>query len=156
MKQRFEETDSASLIEYLFSPKAFWFFGIMTFAIVTAISFFVIPQAAYPLTYLRNLFGIIFLLFLPGYALIKALFLSASPLKTNSEKLDHIERIALSMALSLVLVPTVGLILNFTSWGIRLIPLTLSLLALTIILASIAILREYREASQAIKIREKI
>jgi uncharacterized membrane protein len=144
MKQKLEKTISTSLIEYVFSQKAFWYWGIIGFSIVTTISVFTIPEATYPITYVRNLLGIIFILILPGYAFIKALFLSTVPFKTNSEKLDNFERIALSMALSLVIVPLVGLILNFSPFGIRLVPITLSLLAFTIIFATAAVLREYR------------
>jgi len=38
--------------------------------------------------------------------------------------------------------PITGLLLNYTPWGIRLTPVTLSLLALTITLATVALIRE--------------
>ncbi len=66
--------------------------------------------------------------------------------------MDTIERIALSFGMSLALVPIVGLILNYTPWGIRLTPITLSLLALTIVFATAAVLREYQAKAQAAKI----
>ncbi len=53
--------------------------------------------------------------------------------------MDTIERIALCLGMSIVLIPIVGLILNYTPWGIRLIPVTLSLLVLTVIFATVAI-----------------
>jgi uncharacterized membrane protein len=43
--------------------------------------------------------------------------------------------------MSLALTPIVGLILNYTPWGIRLTPIVLSLLALTIVFATAAIIR---------------
>ena len=58
--------------------------------------------------------------------------------------MDTIERAALSFGMSLALVPIVGLILNYTPWGIRLTPVILSLLALTVAFATAAILREYQ------------
>ena len=91
-------------------------------------------------------------MFLPGYAFIKALFPTTVPFKTSSENLDNIERIALSIGMSLALVPIVGLILNYTPWGIRLTPITLSLLALTIVFGTAAVLREYQVKAQAGKI----
>ncbi len=105
---------------------------------------FTIPETAYPIAYIRNVLGIIFVLFLPGFAFIKALFPTTVPLKTTSESLDDIERVALSFGMSLALVPIVGLILNYTPWGIRLTPITLSLLALTVICATAAIAREHQ------------
>jgi uncharacterized membrane protein len=95
-----------------------------------------------PLVYLRYALGIIFLLFLPGFAFIKALFPAKAPVKTSSENMDTIERVVLSFGMSLVLVPIVGLILNYTPWGIRLTPIVLSLLALTVVFATAAIIRE--------------
>jgi uncharacterized membrane protein len=61
------------------------------------------------------------------------------PQKTSSENLDTIERVALSLGMSLALTPIVGLILNYTPWGITLTPITLSLLALTVVFATAAI-----------------
>jgi uncharacterized membrane protein len=50
--------------------------------------------------------------------------------------------------MSLALVPITGLLLNYTPWGIRLLPITLSLLALTLTLtltlATAALVREYQ------------
>jgi len=65
-------------------------------------------------------------------------------IKTESEELDNIERIAPSIGMSLALVPITGLILNYTPWGIRLTPVTLSLLGLTATFATTAIIREHK------------
>jgi uncharacterized membrane protein len=92
--------------------------------------------------------GSIFVLWLPGYTFIKALFPVEPPLKTSKESLDTIERIALSLGMSLALVPIVGLLLNYTPWGIRLTPIVLSLLALTLIFATAAVIREYQAQKQ--------
>jgi uncharacterized membrane protein len=47
--------------------------------------------------------------------------------------------------MSLALVPLVGLLLNYTPWGIRLTPITISLLTLTIILSITGVIREHSE-----------
>jgi len=78
-------------------------------------------------TIFRTILGIPMVLFIPGYALIAALF----PKKND---LDGIERLALSFGLSIAVVPLIGLGLNFTPFGIRLIPVLLSLCIYTIIL----------------------
>jgi hypothetical protein len=130
--------------EYLRTQNAFWFWTVIAISVATAVSVFAIPESAYPLVYVRSTLGIVFVLFLPGYAFIKALFPSELPIKTSSENLDSIERLALSIGMSLALVPIVGLILNYTPWGIRLAPITLSLLALTLVSATAALLREHQ------------
>lgn len=70
---------------------------------------------------LRVALGLPFVLFFPGYTLIAALF-------PGREDLDGIERVALSFGLSIAVVPLIGLILNYTPWGIRLYPILISLM----------------------------
>jgi hypothetical protein len=144
---RQEPPTPASAKEYVFSKQDAWYWATIVLALATAIAVFTIPDTAYPIVYLRSGLGIIFLLFLPGFAFIKALFPAKVPIKTSSENMDTIERIALSFGMSLALVPITGLILNYTPWGIRLTPITLSLLALTVVFATAAILREYQAKS---------
>jgi uncharacterized membrane protein len=50
--------------------------------------------------------------------------------------------------MSIALVPIIGLLLNYTPWGIRLTPIILSLLALTIVFATAAVIREYQIKKQ--------
>lgn len=78
--------------------------------------------------------GLAMVLFLPGYTLIAALF----PRRTD---LDGIERIALSFGLSIAVVPLIGLGLNYTPWGIRLVPVVISLAIFTIAMAAAAYIR---------------
>ena len=88
----------------------------------------------------RVVFGLPIVLFIPGYILVYALF----PSKKTDEGIDIIERIALSLGLSLAVVPLIGLGLNYTPWGIRLTPIILSLELFIFALAGIAIYRWYQ------------
>lgn len=87
------------------------------YVILTVIFVLVSPLNTTPI---RTMLGIPMVLFLPGYALIAALF----PRKND---LDGIERLALSFGLSIAVVPLIGLGLNFTPFGIRLVPILLCL-----------------------------
>lgn len=69
---------------------------------------------------LRIVLGLPFVLFFPGYTFVAALF----PKKTD---LGGIERLALSLGLSIAVVPLIGLILNYTPWGINLNPMLASI-----------------------------
>jgi len=133
-----------ALSAYLKTKQALWYWATVITALMTAIIVFTVPENAYPICYIRNIFGTIFVLWLPGYTFIKALFPVAVPMKTSSENLNKIERVALSLGMSLALVPIVGLILNYTPWGIRLTPITLSLFALTLVFATAAVIREHQ------------
>ena len=125
---------------YLFSSHAAWFWIIIALSVSTTISVFTIPENAVPYVYIRYVLGSIFVLILPGYSLIKTLF--------PTREIDNIERTALSIGMSLALVPLVGLLLNYTPWGIRLTPVTLSLLSLTTILTIIGLQREYTQKTK--------
>lgn len=80
---------------------------------------------------LRVVFGLPMVLFIPGYALISALF----PAKDD---LDGIERVALSFGLSIAVVPLIGLGLNYTPWGIRLDPILTALVIFTFAMIAVA------------------
>jgi uncharacterized membrane protein len=110
---------------------------------------------------LRPLLTLPFVLFVPGYVFIAALFPEAgtgptpesSPSDSTTDAddadtaddqrgrvsrlaaggrdgdgIDGIERVALSFGTSIAIVPLIGLILNFTPFGIRLTPIVVSLL----------------------------
>ena len=135
-----ESLTENSLIDNLFSNSFYWFFGILIISIITTIvivfdlSNFPIIGTAFIL--IRFVFGSIFVLFIPGYSFIKVLF----PLK----EIDIGERISLSIIISLALTAINVLILNYTPWGIKTIPLTIGLLGISIGLSTIALVRTYQ------------
>ncbi len=73
----------------------------------------------WPESLVRQILGLVFVLFLPGYVATAALF-------PENDQIDGIERVALSFGLSIAIVPLIGLALNFTEWGIRLDPIMAS------------------------------
>ncbi|MFH1485465.1 MAG: DUF1616 domain-containing protein, partial [Chloroflexota bacterium] len=88
----------------------------MDLLIASLISLALIPVAVFTTGPFRIALGLLLVLFLPGYSLIAALF----PRKGD---LSSMERVALSFGLSIVVVPLIGFMLNYTPWGIRLFPL---------------------------------
>jgi uncharacterized membrane protein len=85
-------------------------------------------------TFLRLALGLPMVLFLPGYTTIAVLF----PSKSN---LDGVERIALSFGLSIAVVPFIEFGLNYTPWGIRLLPILIILSVFTLFMCWLAYLR---------------
>lgn len=75
----------------------------------------------------RLVLAIPVILFLPGYCLLAALF-------PKNGDIDLMLRMVLSTGLSIALVPLIGLGLNFTSWGIRLEPIVISLTLFTLVM----------------------
>jgi len=122
---------------------SFWL--VFTAIVLTWISIYAIPSG-FPWVISRWVFGTLFVIFLPGYAFIEALFVN--PLSGNKE-LDAVARFALSIAMSLALVGLVGLLLNYTPWGIRLEPIAVSLSLLTFACIVAAAYRRFIQFSEA-------
>lgn len=124
-----------SLSRYAQSIHSLWFWAVVASSALTAASIYMLPQEP-PYIYLRYVLGSIFVLYLPGYTLIEALY----PVKKD---LPSLERLALSIGLSLALTPLVGLALNYTPWGISLISVFTGLSLLTIFLAILSLTRKF-------------
>ncbi|MEM0452012.1 MAG: DUF1616 domain-containing protein [Nitrososphaerota archaeon] len=124
-----------SFVTYLLSSHVIWFWSLVGLIILILFLIYLTPQVP-PFTYLRYVFGSLFVLYLPGAALIELLY-------PKTSDLSQLERLALSIGLSLALVPLVGLILNYTPWGIRLHPIVISLSILTLALGLGAAARKF-------------
>ena len=130
-----------SLTEYLNHwERNLWLYVVLIVSATTVLVIYALP-AELPLVAVRWVLGSVFVLFIPGYVTVEALF-------PKGRELDTIERFALSVGLSLALVPLVGLLLNYTPWGIRLNPIVVSLTVLTVGLAMVALAREYRLSTE--------
>jgi uncharacterized membrane protein len=126
-------------------------------------------------TPLRIILGLPFVLFAPGYAFIAALFPEAPPAEETERmdvpqaketprddrqqlalkyvqgggSIDGVERVALSFGTSIAIVPLLGLALNFTPWGIRLLPVYLTVGGFTLIATAIATRRRAELPAEA-------
>jgi len=81
------------------------------------LGFLLIPAAA------RVVLGISLVLFIPGFTMVYALF--------NEHELDDIERVALSIGLSICIVVFDGLLLNYTPRGLTLDQIVISLASIS-------------------------
>ena len=86
----------------------------------------------------RYIFGFIFVAFLPGYCLVNILFM-------NRNKLDFVEEIVLSVALSFGLDGLAGLFLGLSPIGINFTSITISLSAIVLVFAAVVYVRMLRE-----------
>jgi uncharacterized membrane protein len=106
----------------------------LLFTVLCVLFVFIPPLNQTPI---RIVLSLPLVLFLPGYSLIGVLF----PRKND---LSGIERAALSFVLSLAIVPLLGLVLNYTPFGIRLEPVLFVLSAFTISLSLVAWVRRMK------------
>lgn len=125
-----------TLVEYALRLEySLWFWTIIVLVSLTLIIIYItsiLPQ----LIALRYFLGTLYVLYLPGYVLVEALYPREGDLKP-------LERLALSIGLSLAIVPLIGLILNYTPWGIRLGPILVSLAIYTFGISIVALIRKY-------------
>jgi uncharacterized membrane protein len=106
--------------------------------LIIILSVLSIPVTLFTSDLVRVVLGSFFVLFFPGYVLIAALF-------PEKKSLSNVERLALSFGLSIAVVPLIGLVLNYTPWGIRLDPILISLLMFILIMSVIALYRRRRQ-----------
>lgn len=136
-------SSSVSFVTYLKTYEAIWYWLTIAVGLMAATLVFAISENVYPWIYARNVFGVIFVLFLPGYSLVKALFRVEISSKISVENLTAIERIALSVALSFGLISIIGAILYYSLLNLDLSTIVFILLGLTLVFATSAVTMEY-------------
>lgn len=112
-----------------------WLYCTLALTALSLGAVYLLPQAS-PLVAVRWVAGSGFILFLPGYVTLRALF--------PKRELDNVENFALSFGLSLALVPLMGLILNYTAWGITLDATVISLTLYVMIVGCAAARRSFQ------------
>lgn len=142
---------SRNIISYLRTGESLWYWMLLVAEMITTIMVFTISEAFYPWFYLRNFFGVVFVLFLPGYAFTRVFFPLNMTNKSSTVELKIIWRIALSIGMSLALVPIIGLFLYYSPLGLDLTTIVLGLLTITLIFASVAVAREYQLKKTTLK-----
>ncbi|MBI2288036.1 MAG: DUF1616 domain-containing protein [Chloroflexi bacterium] len=102
---------------------------------------FIVAIIFFPPNVLRIVLALPFLLFFPGYTFMAAVF-------PRKDQLDIMDRIALSFGISIAVLPLVGLILNYSPWGIRLESVLYSISSLIFATSIIAWLRRRKLPQQ--------
>ena len=87
----------------------------------------------------RYILSTVFIAFFPGYCLVNLLFL-------GKNKIDFVEQLVLSVALSFGLIGLDGLFLGLSPIGFSFTSITVSLSVLVLVLAVIAFARKSRES----------
>jgi uncharacterized membrane protein len=127
-----DDTNIKKVYSVLFEPEV-----PLDLALVVAWSLACIAGIYIPIlnaTPIRYVLSIPFVLFIPGYCLIAALF-------PREKDFSILERIALSIGFSMVIVSLIGLGLTFTPDGIWLNPIIFSLILFTFVSVIIAYIR---------------
>ncbi len=107
-----------------------WLIIIDILSVLLFLSIILVPSSA-----IRIILGLPFLLFFPGYVLTEVLFV-------NKKGIDVIERVTLSIGMSIAITALIGFILNYTPLGIRLDPILYSMFLFIIIMSAVALIRQ--------------
>jgi len=102
---------------------------------IVVITLILFPVIAFTTGPLRIALGLLFIIFFPGYTLLSTLY-------PKQDDLGNVERLALSLGLSIAIVPLIGLILNFTPWGIQLYPIAISIAIFIIVTSGVGWYRQ--------------
>jgi hypothetical protein len=125
-----------TLLDYLFTFTLSGWLWVSFLTIALSLLAVTLTPDLFPLNVMRWVLGSILVLYFPGFSLIQLLF-------PKGNEIDSLERFALSIGLSLALVPLIGLVLNFTPWGIRFAPIVASLGTFTTVALLAAGMRKY-------------
>ena len=113
----------------------YWYAIIVLLTALTLLFVYFIPNDS-PIAFINYVFGFVFVTIVPGYCLVNLLF------ATKKDRLDRLEEIVLSVALSFGIVGVSGLFLGLSPIGINLDSIRISLAAIVLVLASAAYLRK--------------
>ena len=113
----FESNTEVSFLNYIKNiSESFPFWLTVLISSIMLIMIYLLPQT---LTSFRIVVGGILVFLIPGYASIQLLF--------PAKDMEITQQVVLSVGLSLAIVPLIGLLLNYSPWGLRLEPVVASL-----------------------------
>lgn len=131
---------------------------VVVMAVITLVNLIVFVEIPLPSS-VRAALSLLFLLVLPGYAFVAALFPEAhvgdtgTPNPDDSTRwfvshtgkgIDGLERATLSFATGIVIAPVIGILIEFTPWEIKLGPIVVAVSAFTFGMAIVAAVRRRR------------
>lgn len=114
-----------------------WFGIIILFTVLTMLIVYFVPSDSL-FFIIRYVFSFLFIAILPGYCLVTVLF-------SKKNKLELVEEVVLSVALSFGIAGLVGLILGLSPIGINFTSITISLTVIVSVLSFVAFLMKNRE-----------
>lgn len=121
-----------------FSKHTQWYWIIIIIEAILGI-LLLLPEIT-PLLWIRYVLGAIFVLYIPGYAIVRTLY--------ATKTLDFIERNVLNVGLSLAVVPLIGFILDFTPWRIGLTTIFSTLIIVTTTVSTFALYQQITNSTE--------
>lgn len=124
---------------YLVSSHAYWYCLVTIGSLFTLFSSIIPSPQPIIILYLTYLVGSFFVLFLPGYCITRIFYLDGD--------ISRLKRVLFSMGFSISASSIIGVIMNYTPWGINKIPIVISEFILITVLSSYGVYREFNNIS---------
>ena len=138
--ERLKELEELNRLQNKFFAKIPRWYWIIIILEINLFIFLILPESV-PLIWIRYCLGTIFVMYIPGYALVRSLY--------AGKPLDPIEQNALSIGLSLSLVPVIGFVLDLTPWRLGLSAIISTLVIVTTGVSTLALYQELTKISIA-------
>ena len=116
---------------------ALWLEIVVLYTVLTMVTVYFVSGDS-SLFVIRYVLGFVFVAFLPGYCLVNILFIGVN-------RIDPVENVVLSVALSFGITGLAGLFLGLSPIGINFTSIVVSLSAIVLGLAAVAFVRKIRE-----------
>jgi uncharacterized membrane protein len=96
--------------QFIKSPRELWFLIIFLITTINIISWYLIPEEESNFLWIRYIIGTLFIFIVPGASV--AYFLKLD------KTIGSLEKFIIIVIMSIAIAPAVGLVLNFTPWGV--------------------------------------
>ena len=126
----------SNILDFINRSEVRWHIIIMLFSIFSTALIVIIGDNVETWIYFRQLVSIPFTFFFPGYVLVKNIY--------SVDELGSVEIIALSVTLSLIIVPSIGLLSNYVGLGITKNTQTYLILSFILIMSIVGIYKSDR------------
>ena len=109
---------------------------IILFSILSTVLIVIIGDNSNMWIYFRQVVSIPFTFFFPGYVLVNNIY--------SVNEMGDVEKLALSISLSLIIVPSIGLLSNYMGLGINKNTQTYLILSFILIMSTIGVYKTYK------------
>jgi uncharacterized membrane protein len=121
--------------EFLVSSKVYWYYLVMLVSVFMFFSSFISsPKTIISLSF-TYLVGTFFVLFLPGYCITRILY--------SGNDVSRLHFIVYSIGISVSMASIIGVIMNYTPWGINKIPIVIMEFFIITFLSSYVVYKEF-------------
>ena len=128
--------NSQNILNFNNLSRVRWYILIILFSILSTVLIVIIGDNSNMWIYFRQVISIPFTFFFPGYVLVNNIY--------SVNEIGDVEKLALSISLSLIIVPSIGLLSNYMGLGINKNTQTYLILSFILVMSIIGVYKTYK------------